>query len=263
MQNLTQYPELDDVLLQFVERLKPVLGDNLLAVYLQGSFALGGGDEDSDVDFLVVIEEDIPDKQLPGLEAVHLSMFEIDSYWSHHLEGSYFPRQWLKNIDYKPLVYIDNGSKKLERSNHDNKLVVRWVTREHGITLYGEEPETYIDPVPEHALKAEVKNVMASWGGDLLSGKELIDSIWLQAFAVIFFCRTLYTLKTGTIHSKPDSVAWGQSTLDPQWKTLITEAWQKRENQYAKAIESAHPDDVSRTLEFVEYALNLSDAGHP
>jgi len=259
MQNLSQYPELEDVLKQFVERVKPVLGDNLLAIYLQGSFALGGGDKDSDVDFLVIVEDDIPESQLSELEAMHLAMFEIESYWSHHLEGSYFPREWLKNIDYKPLVYIDNGHKNLERSDHDNNLVVRWVTREHGVTLYGEAPETYIDPVDPDALKAEVKKVMKWWGNDLVSGKEVIDTEWLQAFAVTFFCRTLYTLKTGKVYSKPDSVEWAKSTLDSQWKTLITEAWQKRKNQYKKGIVSVNADLVPPTIEFVQYALNLSD----
>lgn len=256
----TKYPELNHVLAQFVDRLKPVLGDNLLAVYLQGSFALGGGDEDSDVDFLVVIEEDVPDSQLSELEAVHLSMFEIESYWSHHLEGSYFPKKLLKVDDpeHTKLVYIDNGSRVLEHSNHDNELVVRWVTREHGITLYGADPETYINPVAADMLKAEVKQIMHTWGGEIMRGEWVANNSWSQPFAVIMYCRMLQTLVTGKIHSKPSAVQWGQSELDAQWKNLIIEAWGKRPNQFRKAPDPVNAKDISQTIDFIQYALNLS-----
>lgn len=261
MKNPTQYPELNNVLEEFIARLKPLLKDNLLAVYLTGSFALGGADEDSDVDFLVVIEEDIADDLIPELEAMHRSLFEIPSYWSHHIEGSYFPKKLLKkdDPDHTPIVYIDNGSRDLERSNHDNELVVRWVTREHGITLYGKKPEHYIDPVPVDSLKAEVKNTMHTWGNEIINGDYIIANVWAQAFAVIVYCRTLQTLATGAIHSKPDAVKWGQSALNEQWHSLIQEAWEKRENQYKRALVTAPLDDVSRTIEFIRYALNISD----
>lgn len=261
MQNPTQYPELNNVLEEFVKRLKPLLRDNLLAVYLTGSFALGGADKNSDVDFLVVIEEDISDDLMPELEAMHRSLFEIPSYWSHHMEGSYFPKKLLKkdDPDHTPIVYIDNGSRDLERSTHDNELVVRWVTREHGITLYGEHPKYYIDPVPVDALKAEVKNTMHTWGKEIINGNYKITSVWGQSFATIMYSRMLHTLATGTIHSKPDAVIWGQSTLDEQWHILIQEAWQKRKNQYERIADAASADDISRTIEFIRYALNLSD----
>ncbi len=262
MQNPTKYPELNAVLNEFIKRLKAILEDNLLAVYLTGSFALGGSDEDSDVDFLVVIEEDISDDLMPELEAMHRSLFEIKSYWSHHMEGSYFPKDLLKkgDPDHTPIVYIDNGSRDLERNAHDNELVVRWVTREHGIALYGAKPEHYIDPVPVDALKAEVKNTMHTWGNEILNGDYTIDNVWAQAFAVIMYCRMLHTLATGAVHSKLDAVQWGQSTLDEEWHSLIQEAWEKRPNQYKRVADAAPTDDVSRTIEFIRYTLNLSDS---
>ena len=55
----TAYPELNEVLQEMVTSLQAILGDHLLAIYLQGSFAAGGWDEDSDVDFLVEFD-DVP-----------------------------------------------------------------------------------------------------------------------------------------------------------------------------------------------------------
>jgi len=253
-------PELQHVLDEFVTRLQPILGDNLLAVYLQGSFALDGGDADSDVDFLVVIEDDLHDTILPELEAMHQSLFEIPSYWSHHLEGSYFPKDILKTEDHNhtPIVYIDNGSRHLERSTHDNELVVRWVTREHGITLYGTDPKTYIDPVSEADLKREVKQTMHTWAQEIISGEYTIANVWAQAFAVIMYCRMLHTITTGAIHSKPSGVEWAQNTLDEQWHNLIRDAWQKRLNQYKRVADASNPEDVAQTIDFIHYALKLA-----
>ena len=260
MNTITLDPELRHVLDEFVKRLKPILGDNLLAVYLQGSFALEGGDADSDVDFLVVIEDDLPDTILPELEAMHRSLFDIKSYWSHHLEGSYFPKEILKTEDHHrtPLIYVDNGSRNLERSAHDNELVVRWVTREHGITLYGADPKTYIDPIACADLKREVKQTMHTWGQEIIKGDYTIDNVWAQAFAVIMYCRMLHTLATGAIHSKPSGVQWAQVTLDEQWHTLIAEAWQKRQNQYKRIADASDPEAVAQTIDFINYALKLA-----
>jgi len=250
-------PQLHHVLDELVARLIPILGDNLLAVYLQGSFALGGGDADSDVDFLVVIDDDIPDALLPDLEAMHRSLFEIENYWSHHLEGSYFPKDLLKKEDpnQTPIVYIDNGSRNLERSNHDNELVVRWVTREHGIPLYGTDPKTYIDPIDDADLKREVKQTMHTWGQEIFDGDYTIANVWAQAFAVIMYCRMLHTITTGAIHSKPDGVQWALCTLDKRWHNLIAESWQKRKDQYNKIADASDPNDISQTMDFIRYAL--------
>jgi hypothetical protein len=61
--NTTAFPELDAVLAQLVAGLRATLGDNLVGVYLQGSFAVGDADEHSDVDFLVVIERELTEDE--------------------------------------------------------------------------------------------------------------------------------------------------------------------------------------------------------
>ena len=234
--------ELQFVLDELVARVQPILGDNLLAVYLQGSFALGGGDGDSDVDFLIVVEDDIPDAILPDLQAMHRSLFEIESYWSHHLEGSYFPKDLLKKEDpnHTPIVYIDNGSRNIE----------------HGITLYGADPKTYIDPIDSSDLIREVKQTMHTWGQEIVDGDYTISNVWAQAFAVIMYCRMLHTVTTGAIHSKPDGVQWALRMLDEKWHNLIAEAWQKRIDQYKRVADASDPDAVSQTIDFISYALS-------
>jgi len=53
------YPDLREVLDIFVSDLERELSDNLVGVYLIGSLATGDFDADSDVDFLVVIRNEL------------------------------------------------------------------------------------------------------------------------------------------------------------------------------------------------------------
>ncbi|MCL4834264.1 MAG: hypothetical protein KJZ86_17605 [Caldilineaceae bacterium] len=61
----TSDPTLNAVLHELTNSLRAFLGDNLLAVYLQGAHGAGGWDIYSDVDFLVALKEEIPAVQVP------------------------------------------------------------------------------------------------------------------------------------------------------------------------------------------------------
>src|SRR5262245_20359374 len=114
----TSYPGLNELLHEFVTSVQGVLGDNFIAVYLQGSFAVVDWDVYSDVDFLVAIEHDVPQSDLPALQALHARIYDLDSYWSKHLEGSYLPKETLRRkvrTDPPPL-FLDNTGRELVRS---------------------------------------------------------------------------------------------------------------------------------------------------
>ena len=57
-ERLTPYSELDVVLKDHGQRIRDVLGDNFVGLYLNGSLAIGDFDLTSDVDFIVVIKDD-------------------------------------------------------------------------------------------------------------------------------------------------------------------------------------------------------------
>ena len=44
---------------------------------------------DSDIDFLIVIREELTDTDVPLLQAVHLEIHNLQCYPAQHLEGSY------------------------------------------------------------------------------------------------------------------------------------------------------------------------------
>ena len=254
----TIFPELNEVLYELMTSVQAILGNNFLAMYLQGSFAMNAGDIHSDADFLVVIESELSEAQLSALQTMHARIYNLDAHWAKHLEGSYIPKKILKQGPTKTkLFYLDNGSRQLIQSTHDNDLVVRWVTRKHGISLAGPEAKTLINPISAEALQQEVTNTMHAWASDILTGRYQIDNQWAQSFAVISYCRMLHTLETGKIESKLAGIQWAKSSLAPQWQGLIQQAWDERPYPAQKA----DPHKVEQTIKFIAYAVETSQNG--
>ena len=50
----TPLPQLNEALVELVTRASEILDENFIGAYLQGSFAIGDFDDQSDVDFLIV-----------------------------------------------------------------------------------------------------------------------------------------------------------------------------------------------------------------
>src|SRR6266487_5303970 len=114
----TPYPELNAVLRQLIDGLREALDRSFVSACLQGSFAVGDFDRHSDVDFIIVTEEDLAHTQVLALQAMHERVYNLDYAWAQHLEGSYFPRRILKDCSQraKQLWYLDHRSRSLVRS---------------------------------------------------------------------------------------------------------------------------------------------------
>jgi Domain of unknown function (DUF4111) len=283
------FNELRTVLVALRDSVRSVLGENLAAFYLQGSFAQGDGDVYSDVDFVAVTHDDVDNAVESALNAMHGRLHDRPETWAQHLEGSYAPVAVIRRPPGAadaprfarpdgwrdpaigggppargyPFLFLGNGSRTLVRSEHDNTNVVRWVLREHGIALHGPPAAEVIDPVEPGALAAEVRQAAASFANTLLSGETILEALHLQGFTVLFYCRVLQSLATGRIPSKPEAMRWALVELGPRWAPLIEDAWRRR-SEYprgrgAPALHAAlHPSDaaVAESLAFVRFALD-------
>jgi predicted nucleotidyltransferase len=258
----TSNSELNTVLHEFVESVQEILKDNFVSAYLQGSFAMGDWDNDSDVDFTIVVENDIPEADLGALQIMHARIYNLGPEWAKHLEGSYFPKDILKSGDpaKKELWFLDNTFDKLILSNHDNTLVVRWVVREYGITLAGIPAKELIDFVSADDLRKEILSTMQEWGDEINSGRWKMENKWAQPFAVISYCRMLHSLNTGRIASKLSGAEWAKNALNHHWTGLIQRAWDERPNPSFKVRQSAEPNEIEKTKEFIRFALELGQS---
>jgi hypothetical protein len=245
------------VLDELVASAKVVLGRAFVGAYLQGSFAVGDFDRHSDVDFVIVVADELTDGQVDALQAVHRRIYGLPSEWAQHLEGSYFPMAILRNCSRsgEPLWYLDHGSQSLIRSDHCNTLVVRSVVREHGVTLAGPNRATLLEPIPVDALRREIRATIRIWGQQILEDPDRYANRFYQGFIVLNYCRMLHDLSTGCLGSKRAGAAWAKATLDPAWSSLIDRAWDGRPNPAAAVREPADAAVFSRTLQFVELVM--------
>lgn len=260
--NPTPYPELNEVLEQLVGNVQEVLGDDLLGVYLQGSFAAGDYDLHSDVDFVIVIEEELSAGQVEDLQVMHSRIYDLDSCWAHRLDGSYFPKEILRRQDLpdEELWYLDNGHRSMVKSTHCNTLVVRWVLLEHGVILAGPAPATLVDPVEATMLRREISEVITGWGAEILQNPDHYNNRFYQSFIVLSFCRMLLSLHTGRVESKQAGAEWAKSNLNPAWAGLIDRTWAGRPNPSVSIRQPADNEDFAATLDYIRYAIDESES---
>ena len=261
----TPFPELNDVLQQLVSSVQAVLGETFIGAYLQGSFAVGDFDQHSDVDFIIVLAGELLEEQVAALQVMHERIYNLDSEWARHLEGSYFPAGVLRRLDQpgRQLWYLDNGSRALILSDHCNTLVVRSTVWEHGITLAGPSPQALVDPVPVEDLRAEILATIHDWGQQILADPDRFNRRFWQSFIVLSYCRMLHDLRLGRVGSKRAGAEWAKATLDPSWAGLIDRTWAGRPNPALSVRQPADPDDFERTLAFVRYVMEMSRQPRP
>jgi hypothetical protein len=256
MDEPTTFPELNELLRELVSSVQAILAENFCGAYLQGSFAVGGADEHSDVDFIVVTHGELSDGHIAALQAMHQRLFELDVPWAQHLEGSYIPKGSLRRVDPSraPFVYLDNGATELVRDNHCNTAVVRWSLREHGVVLAGPEPESLVERVTAEQLRAEVRANLDEW---VEWAKSAPTSRWKQPYLVISFCRRLHTSSVGTVASKREAGEWALEAVDEKWRALIQRALDDRPDPWERVHQPADPELVEQTVAFVDYSVGL------
>lgn len=233
------------------------LGANVVGAYHVGSFALGHGDEHSDVDFLVVLEQDVDEEQERALRTLHARLPDSRTGWARHLEGSYVPRADLRGPGPAPRdwLYVDNGSRDMEWSAHDDTAATRWVMREHGIVIDGPDPRSLVDPVPPRLIRQEAADLIERIARETVEDPERIANAWVQQYQVLTLCRLLYSVATGSVTAKVPGGRWAIENLDSQWTNLIRRAIADRPDPWGRVHRSADAELLEPTRRFSASAL--------
>jgi predicted nucleotidyltransferase len=247
-----QLDELTAVLTRLVDGAKAALGAEFAGAYLVGSLARGAGDQDSDVDFLVVTENRLVDEGERSVRRLHAALPEEASGWAEHLEGSYVSREELRReeSDGGAWLYVDNGSRVMEWSRHDNSAVTRWMLREHGIALAGPAPETLLGAVGPDRLRAEARSAVRAVA-DVADDPALLANAWEQPHCVLALCRFLYTVATGSVETKTAAGEWAIRHLDARWTGLIRAAIEDRPDPWRRVHQRSDPATVGPTRAFL------------
>lgn len=251
---LEPHPEVDAVLRELLEGVRAILGRRFVGAYLFGSLATGDFDEDSDVDLLVVTDEEIPRELLSSLQAMHARLAARASHWATQLEVSYLPRRALRRHDPEDRLHprLDRGlGERLRLKEHDADWVVqRHALRERGLVLTGPDPRTLIDPVSPDDLRRAMLDLLW-WPAEILEDPSRIAARGYQSYIVLTMCRVLYTLRHGAVVSKRAAADWATETLDARWTPLIERTWASR---HAPRL-AATSEDIDATLDLIRLTL--------
>jgi predicted nucleotidyltransferase len=251
----TPYPDVNEILELVFTKVQEILGSQFIGMYLFGSLANGGFDNDSDIDVLVVTEAEISSKVFSKLGGMHAQIAKIDSPWAIQLEVSYIPQEALRRFDPANMrhPHLDRGNgEKLYMLEHVNDWIIqRHTVRERGVVISGPDPKTLIDPVSPDDLRQAVVDVWPIWVAPILADPSIISKRGFQSFFVLSVCRVFYTLKYGEIISKKVAAEWAKKNLDKHWTSLIERAWEGRQNPSLDAT----PEDINGTLDMMRYTL--------
>lgn len=251
----TSFQEVNVVLQDLLTDVQRILGSHFVGMYLEGSLANGDFDQDSDIDFVVVTDDDVSGNILSALQAMHERINRIDTQWSTNLEGSYISQHALRRHDPKHANHpnIERGSgERLKMVDHNETWIIhRYILRERGITILGPAPKTLIDPISPKELQRAMLPALHGWATHILNHPNEIIHQGYQSYTVLSLCRILYTLQYGDIVSKAKAARWAKETLDKEWNALIDQAWIGRHQPQL----IANPDDINKTLDLIRYAL--------
>jgi len=243
------------VLLELLSDVQTTLGEHFVGMYLFGSLALGDFDQDSDIDFVVITNDDISGSLFSALQTVHMRIATIESWCATELEGCYLPRRTLRRYIQSDVLYphIERGKgERLRMKPQDSDWTIHsHILREAGVVVTGPPPHSLIDPLPPDKLRQTVLEILRGWWEPMLHDPIKLSSRGYQSYAVLTMCRMLHTLAYGTIVSKRVAAEWAKEFLGKQWMPLIERAWVGRHNPELKA----QAEDLNATMELIRYTL--------
>ncbi len=243
----TPYSDVNQILGVLLCNVKEILQEQFVGMYLYGSLSSGDfNTETSDIDFLVVTNDFLPEQTIKQLENMHKQTWATSVKRAGELEGSYVPRSLICKHDPNglPCPTVNEGKFFVDQRGSD-WIIQRHVVREYGVVVEGPDPKTLIDFVSPDDIRNAVKGILHEWWFPMLD-----DPSWLRdhengyrAFAVITMCRVLHALETGTVVSKPKAIQWAKTKLDNPWKQLIDKA--------AITGHDDHEISLNETLDFI------------
>ena len=216
-------PSVDTLLEGLVAGVQAVLGDDLVGVYLYGSYVSGGFDPGvSDLDLIAVTSREPEELDLEGLGQVHDAFVNANPDWNDRLEIVYISRAALRSFRTSAarLAVISPGEPFHVRDDRVVEWLQNWyLIRETGVVLYGPAAASLVPPIS----MAEFVAAAARYA-DQISRQSLHDATpGARAYAVVTISRALRTVETQAHASKHEGATWAKERM-PEWAWLIDEA---------------------------------------
>ncbi|MBO0859744.1 MAG: hypothetical protein J2P21_15040 [Chloracidobacterium sp.] len=99
IRKLTPYQDINSILVDWTEKAKKILGENVVGLYLSGSLSYGDFvPERSDIDLQAVVRPPLNQSELNSIEQLHRGLDEQYPAWKGRLECSYVPIELMQEV---------------------------------------------------------------------------------------------------------------------------------------------------------------------
>ncbi|NUR46155.1 MAG: DUF4111 domain-containing protein [Sphingomonas sp.] len=243
---------------QAVSIIEHHLRDSLVAVHLFGSALQGGLKPSSDIDLLVVVEEqlrdDIRDSLMVGLltasappganEAVRPLEVTVVARtsitpWRHPVRRELQFGEWLRED-------IEAGRFEGSIADPDLTILLSKVLL-HGASLVGPEPSEILGPVPTSDVMQALLETAAQWN---------VPEDWAgeERNIVLALARMWFTASTGAIASKDDAAHWLIERLPEEHRMVVSSAAAAYRGEADDRL-ADHPAEVSAFIHYARAAV--------
>lgn len=216
-----------DILDRMVESSKEIFKEALTGVYLHGSLAMGCfNPKKSDIDLIIMIEQDITDEQKLAFMSVVTKLNEQAP--QKGIEMSVVKKEYCKEFVYPTPYELHFSNAHLQwfqenptdyiakMKGTDKDLAAHFtIINRYGKTLYGEKIADVFGEVPR-------EDYLDSIMYDINDAKECMMEN--PVYFILNLCRVAAYVKEDLVLSKAQGGEWGLENLDPKYRSLIQNA---------------------------------------
>jgi len=249
--NPTDYPEINKILEEILSEIKVVLGNKLIAFYLEGSLVLGDFDENvSDIDLVAVLSSEVDSSEFKKLKKMHTDFVKKHREWNDRIEVCYITSPALSKVksESHSVVNISPGEP-IHKVKTKKEWIMNWyLTREKSITLFGQSAKDIIEPISKDEFINSVKDHVRSWSNWVENMRERNGQ---AAYTVLTLCRALYAYKNGDQVSKKQAANWAKEKY-PQWSNIIDQAVKWREEKNNNKVDEPTYEQMVNMVNFTK-----------
>ena len=248
VQTLSKYPDIRALLDIILSRQREILDEKLVGLYLYGSTVAGDFDyEISDIDLLAATVGVLDQNEFAALERMHDELVKNNPQWDNRIEVAYVSLEALKTFKTgkSQIANISPGEPFHFLEAGRDWLLNWYFVREGGVTLFGAEPKTIIEPISKQEFIDAVREQAKERAKNVEIAK---PSRPYQAYLIMTFCRALYAVENGEQVSKRRAAFWAQKKF-PEYAALIENAFEWRAKHRAKNVN--HEATFPEVQEFI------------
>lgn len=246
------FPQIDDLLSNFVEQSKKILQENLVGIYLHGSAVMGCfNPEKSDIDLIIVVNQ-------PLLDSVKREYMDMVVKYNVLTPAKGIEMSIVLRDVCKPFVYPtpfelhfssmhlkwykDNPQEYIRKMRGDDADLTAHFTvlNKRGTCLYG---------APINSVFAKVPNddYMDSIWNDIASATDNIDEDTM--YLTLNLARVLVYKEEGLVFSKKEGGEWAIKHLPTEYHKLVKDCLR----EYSEGVKITYDETLAKR--YVKYVI--------